>query len=356
MTNRSASILILFSLAAAGVGSLTAHAQVSGRPDPGDPRTPTIADKPDSAFNGYKPFREQAVRSWKDANQEVADNPGMGSMANMPGMNMPGTDSKAAMPEMNMPGMKSKGTAGTNGATAGAMPAMAGMAGMDMSRKDSKAAMPGMNMPGMEPKGGAAPHGKPASAMRGMSAMPGMAAKGAAAQSGKAGPALPGMSAMPGMGAMPAKDPMPQMNMAGAEAKHRHGEAPMAGGGMPGMSAGGMASKGEQSPGARGGGSMPGMAMPGMGSKSEESENAVLQGTGVVRGVEKPAGKIQITHDPIAAVSWPRMTIVFRVKNVSLVEQVKQGDKVKFVLTRSSTGYVITDIKTLASGGASQTR
>ena len=101
---------------------------------------------------------------------------------------------------------------------------------------------------------------------------------------------------------------------------------------------------------------MPGMAMPGMGSKSDGSEVASLTGSGVVRGVDKPGARIKLTHDPIEAVSWPQMTIVFRVKNASLVDQVKQGDKVKFVLTKSSAGYVISDMQSVASGATNQTR
>lgn len=101
---------------------------------------------------------------------------------------------------------------------------------------------------------------------------------------------------------------------------------------------------------------MPGMAMPGMGSKPTDSERALLTGTGVVRGVDKPGARIKLTHDPIAAVSWPQMTIVFRVKNASLVDQVKQGDKVKFVLTKSPTGYVISDIQNVSSSATNQTK
>ena len=101
---------------------------------------------------------------------------------------------------------------------------------------------------------------------------------------------------------------------------------------------------------------MPGMAMPGMKSKSEESDSAILTGTGVVRAIDKPGARIQLTHDPIADVSWPRMTIFFRVKNASLVDQTKPGDKVKFVLTKSSAGYVISDIQSVASTATNPTK
>ena len=330
MTTRFASILILVFTTVVGFSS---HAQVSARPDPGDTRLPVIPDKPESAFNAYTPFREQPVRSWKDANQEVADNPGMGSMANMPGMNMTGTNQKEG--------------AVTNAGTAGAMTGVAGMPGMSMPAAGSTGAMAGMNMPGMNQKGGAVTNAGAAGAMTGMAGMPGMSMPAAGSTGAMAGMNMPGKdskgaaaahgkseSAMPRMGAIPAKGTMPGMNMASAESETHHGH--------------GGATKS--------GGSMLGMAMPGMGSKTDESESAILAGTGVVREVDKPRGRIKLTHDPIEAVSWPRMTIVFRVKSASLVDQVRPGDKVKFVLTKSSTGFVISDIGNVVSSTTNQTK
>ena len=259
MKTQLPAIFISIAFAAAGAGSLPAFGQQSGRQsDPGDSRAPTVADKPDSAFNGYKSFREQPVRPWKDANQEVADNPGMGSMA-------------------NMPGMASKSEAAKSG---GAMHGMAGMPGMVMPETSQKA---------------------------------------------------------------------PKMTMAGAHPEDAHEGTAKAGGATPGMRM-----KDEHLP--RGSAAaMPGMAMPGM-EKSSDPEMARLTGTGVVRDVDKAGGRIKLTHDPIASVNWPRMTIVFRVKNASLVDQVKQGDKVEFVLSRSATGFVISDIQNVANRGPNQTR
>ena len=275
MKTQLPAIIISIAFAAACAGSLPAFGQQTRlQPDPGEFRAPTVADKPDSAFNGYKSFREQPVRSWKEANQEVADNPGMGPMENMPGMNMPGM---------------------------GAMPGM--------GRKDSK--------------GGAATTGQ--------------------------GSARPGMGAMAGMAMPETSQKAPKTNMAGVGRKDAHEGAAKAGGAMPGMSM-----KHEHLP--RGSAvAMPGMAMPGM-EKSGDPEMARLTGTGVVRDVDKAGGRIKLTHDPIASVNWPRMTIVFRVKNASLVDQVKQGDKVEFVLSRSATGFVISDIQNVASRGPNQTK
>lgn len=51
---------------------------------------------------------------------------------------------------------------------------------------------------------------------------------------------------------------------------------------------------------------------------------------GEVRKVDKDAGKITIKHGPIPERDMPGMTMVFRVSEPAMLEQVKAGDKVKF--------------------------
>jgi len=62
---------------------------------------------------------------------------------------------------------------------------------------------------------------------------------------------------------------------------------------------------------------------------------------GVVQGIDKANGKVKLTHDPIAALGWPKMTMFFRLKDDTLADQVKEGDKVEFTLEKSASGYVI---------------
>ena len=69
-----------------------------------------------------------------------------------------------------------------------------------------------------------------------------------------------------------------------------------------------------------------------------------------MQGIDKANGKIKLTHDPIAALAWPKMTLFFRLKDNALADQVKEGDKVEFSLEKSATGYVISGLK---KGGAS---
>jgi Cu/Ag efflux protein CusF len=77
---------------------------------------------------------------------------------------------------------------------------------------------------------------------------------------------------------------------------------------------------------------------------------AGVTGTGVVQSIDKANGKVQLTHDPIAALNWPKMTMSFRLKDSSLADQVKQGDKVEFSLEKSSSGYVISRFHKDAAG------
>lgn len=51
---------------------------------------------------------------------------------------------------------------------------------------------------------------------------------------------------------------------------------------------------------------------------------------GEVRKVDKDSGKLTIKHGEIRNLEMPPMTMVFRVKDLAMLEQVKPGDKVRF--------------------------
>ena len=77
----------------------------------------------------------------------------------------------------------------------------------------------------------------------------------------------------------------------------------------------------------------------------EKTRTTAISGTGVVQGIDKANGKVKLTHDPIAALGWPKMTMFFRLKDSALADQVKVGDKVEFFLEKSASGYVISDFQ-----------
>jgi Cu(I)/Ag(I) efflux system protein CusF len=52
---------------------------------------------------------------------------------------------------------------------------------------------------------------------------------------------------------------------------------------------------------------------------------------GVVKKVDKSAGKVTLSHGPLSNLSMPAMTMVFRVKDASWLGQMKAGDKIRFM-------------------------
>src|SRR5512134_1467673 len=71
-------------------------------------------------------------------------------------------------------------------------------------------------------------------------------------------------------------------------------------------------------------------AQPAAGSKSGESGAKMT--AGVVKKVDKAAGKVTISHEPSAYPGMEKkMTMVFRVKDPGMLDRMKPGDKIRFV-------------------------
>ncbi|MFA6120692.1 MAG: copper-binding protein [Sideroxydans sp.] len=63
------------------------------------------------------------------------------------------------------------------------------------------------------------------------------------------------------------------------------------------------------------------------------SHSATQHATGVVKALQ--ANKIQITHEPIAALNWPAMTMWFSLLK-PIQNNIKVGDEVRFEMTQGS--------------------
>ncbi len=88
----------------------------------------------------------------------------------------------------------------------------------------------------------------------------------------------------------------------------------------------------------QGHGSMPmHEGMPGMdhGSMSE----------GTVKQINASAGKIMIEHGPLHNLSMPGMTMVFRVQDPSMLDQVKVGDSIQFTAEKIEGKLTVTKIQ-----------
>jgi Cu(I)/Ag(I) efflux system protein CusF len=83
------------------------------------------------------------------------------------------------------------------------------------------------------------------------------------------------------------------------------------------------------------------MIMPMDGKAVTESH----QGKGTINSVDAKAGKINLTHGPIASLDWPGMTMDFDVQDKAKLAKLKAGQKVTFTLIEIRKGkYVISEI------------
>ena len=92
-------------------------------------------------------------------------------------------------------------------------------------------------------------------------------------------------------------------------------------------------------------GSNPGMPSSdaSMATTSEKKETCMTDGE--VRKLDKDAKKITLTHGEIKNLDMPGMTMVFRVKDNAMLDNIKVGDKIKFTAEQSGGAIVVTEIK-----------
>ena len=66
---------------------------------------------------------------------------------------------------------------------------------------------------------------------------------------------------------------------------------------------------------------------------------------GEIRKVDIAAGKLTIRHAPLTELDMPAMTMVFRVADPKMLDEVKPGDKVRFVATRDGGAFTVTRLE-----------
>ena len=66
---------------------------------------------------------------------------------------------------------------------------------------------------------------------------------------------------------------------------------------------------------------------------------------GEVRKVDKETGRLTLRHGPIPNLDMPDMTMVFRVKDRTMLDRVKAGDKVQFSADKVNGVYTVTNVE-----------
>ena len=66
---------------------------------------------------------------------------------------------------------------------------------------------------------------------------------------------------------------------------------------------------------------------------------------GEVKKVDKDAGKLTLRHGELKNLNMAAMTMVFRVKDAAMLDQVKVGDKVKFAAERVGGAITVVQLQ-----------
>lgn len=75
------------------------------------------------------------------------------------------------------------------------------------------------------------------------------------------------------------------------------------------------------------------------------SSDMAMLTDGEVRKIDPAAGKITIKHGPIVHMDMPGMTMVFTAKDKALLDQVKVGDKIRFMVSHEDGKMLVTEIQ-----------
>ena len=70
------------------------------------------------------------------------------------------------------------------------------------------------------------------------------------------------------------------------------------------------------------------------------------QASGEVTKIDKATSRITLKHGEIKNLDMPGMTMVFRVKDATLLDKAQVGDKVKVKIIQEGNAYVVTEIVT----------
>ena len=62
---------------------------------------------------------------------------------------------------------------------------------------------------------------------------------------------------------------------------------------------------------------------------------------GIVKKIDKSSGKVTIAHGPMANFNMPAMTMAFQVKDSAWLDQMKDGDTIRFMADKLNGAFTI---------------
>ncbi|MBC7685763.1 MAG: copper-binding protein [Bdellovibrionales bacterium] len=67
--------------------------------------------------------------------------------------------------------------------------------------------------------------------------------------------------------------------------------------------------------------------------------------SGEIKKIDKSAAKLTVQHGPLQNLNMPGMTMVFKVKDTAMLENVKVGDKINFVAEKINGSLTLTQLE-----------
>jgi Cu/Ag efflux protein CusF len=95
--------------------------------------------------------------------------------------------------------------------------------------------------------------------------------------------------------------------------------------------------------GASSGGAPQAGSDPSLATSGSQGQGGLYSAVGIVAALRPDRLSVEIDHEPIAALNWPRMTMGFTARSADLLKDLKVGDQVIFDFRASGTGYLIVE-------------
>ncbi|MFY9315393.1 MAG: efflux RND transporter periplasmic adaptor subunit [Burkholderiales bacterium] len=87
-------------------------------------------------------------------------------------------------------------------------------------------------------------------------------------------------------------------------------------------------------------------------SEPTAGKDAVHKGTAKVLSLDPSSGRVELDHDPIPALKWPRMTMGFQAEDRNQLASIKPGDRVEFELYAEAKKQGEFTLRSIRRGGA----
>ena len=89
-------------------------------------------------------------------------------------------------------------------------------------------------------------------------------------------------------------------------------------------------------------GDMKGMDMT---AKPATSAKTTHEAKGTIKKINAKTGYVMISHGPVNSLSWPPMTMSFKVRDKAMLDKLAVNKKINFGFVKEGDDYVVTNVK-----------